>query len=194
MFFLLGYLFLALVFIYIMTDKALILLLSKGDHTAFAVLYKEYYKMASYYILRNSGNEEDAQDIFQDALVVFYEKTLQDNFKLSCSIKTYLYAIIRNLWLKKIRDNKLSLAAKDFEQVIALEENNEVLIKEEKYNQIENALGQLGEKCREIIIKFYYYKKKMTEIAEELAYTNADNVKNQKYKCMQQLKKLVNHE
>lgn len=177
-----------------MTDKALILLLSKGDRQAFALLYKKYYKMVEYFILKNSGNKADAQDVFQDALVVFYEKTLSSSFQLTSTIKTFLYAIARNIWLKKIRDQKLQLATKDFEQVIALEENNTVEVQEAKFIQIENALTQLGVKCREIIVKFYFYKKKMTEIAEELAYTNADNVKNQKYKCMQQLKKLVNNE
>lgn len=176
-----------------MKDKILISLLAKGDQQAFSQLYKKYYKMVEYFILKNSGNKADAQDVFQDALVVFYEKTLNDSFELTSTIKTFLYAISRNIWLKKIRDQKRQLVPQDFEQLIALEETNAVEIKEVQFTQIENALTQLGEKCREIIVKFYFYQKKMTEIAEELSYTNADNVKNQKYKCMQQLKKLANN-
>ena len=89
-----------------MTDKGLILLIAKGDRTAFEFLYKNFYKMAEWLITNNSGTKADAEDTFQDALVAFYEKTLQADFEITCSLKTYVYAIVRNLWLKKLRDQK----------------------------------------------------------------------------------------
>lgn len=174
-----------------MTDKILIQKLKEGDTPAFEYLYKSYYKMAEYFILKNSGQSSDAEDVFQDALVVLYEKSQDDSFQLSCTLKTYLYSIVRNLWLKKLRDSKIQTKITDFESFVQVEE----AIEEDDglFDQVQQALSQLGEKCREIIVQFYYQKKKMTEIASSLNYTNAENAKNQKYKCMQQLKSMLNN-
>lgn len=176
-----------------MTDKELIIALSEGRPEAFTFLYKKYFRMAEWYVTHNSGNRADAEDIFQDALVIFYEKTLDTEFALNCAVKTYIYAVVRNLWLKKIRDQKIKLKETNFEEVVVIEEDLSKDLNEEKFVQIEKAIKLLGEKCQALLTQFYFYKKKMTLIAEELGYTNAANAKNQKYKCMQQLKALLNH-
>src|SRR6516225_9821011 len=53
-------------------------------------------------ILNNNGNREDAKDIFQEAIIVLYEKSKSDSFQLSCLIKTYVYSVSRRLWLKRL--------------------------------------------------------------------------------------------
>jgi DNA-directed RNA polymerase specialized sigma24 family protein len=55
---------------------------------------------------------------------------------------------------------------------------------------MEKAMGSLGEPCKSLLEAYYLQKKDMTEIAETFGYTNADNAKNQKYKCLVRLKKL----
>ena len=58
------------------------------------------------YVLKNSGDKDDAKDVFQNTLIVFYKKVLIENFELSSKISTYLFSIAKNLWLKKLRDEK----------------------------------------------------------------------------------------
>lgn len=175
-----------------MKDLDLLHKIAKAESTSFEYLYKEYYKMAEFFVLKNSGNKADAQDVFQDALVVFYEKTLDESFQLNCQIKTFIYSIVRNLWLKKLRDNKIKTSVNDFEKFVNITDEIDEEENESQLKNVELALQQLGEKCREIIIQFYYYKTKMEVIAQQLEYTNAQTAKAQKYKCMQQLKKLLN--
>jgi RNA polymerase sigma factor (sigma-70 family) len=177
-----------------MTDKDLLILLSKSDTYAYRMLYIQHYKMIEYFILKNSGTCSDAQDIFQDALIVLFEKTRNNEFKLSSSLKTYLYSIVRNLWLKKLRDHKVSLSLKDIEPYEDVEDTSQVLALDMKLNAVEKALEFLGEKCKDILVKFYYYHLKMDEIAVVLNYSNAETVKSQKYKCLQQLKKIMTNE
>lgn len=177
-----------------MTDKDLLILLSKSDTYAYRMLYIQHYKMIEYFILKNSGTCSDAQDIFQDALIVLFEKTRNNEFKLSSSLKTYLYSIVRNLWLKKLRDHKVSLSLKDIEPYEDVEDTSHVLALDMKLNAVEKALEFLGEKCKDILVKFYYYHLKMDEIAVVLNYSNAETVKSQKYKCLQQLKKIMTNE
>jgi RNA polymerase sigma factor (sigma-70 family) len=76
------------------------------------------------------------------------------------------------------------------EEYVSIEEENTANT-EEQEEKVHAALQQLGDKCRQILTLFFYYKKRMEEIATELSYANADTVKNQKYKCMQQLKRIM---
>ena len=59
-----------------------------------------------------------------------------------------------------------------------------------EFQMMEKALLHLGEPCRSLIEAFYLQKKSMTDIAGHFGYTNADNPKNQKYKCLMRLRKL----
>jgi len=149
--------------------------------------------MAKYFVSKNSGSTEEAQDVFQDAIIVLYQKSLNTNFKLTCTLKTYIYSIVRNLWLKALSKRKSNISITDYEKYykIAVEEEKIDDQKDQKLDAILDAIKQLGDKCKKILTSFYFEKKKMTVIAEELGYTNAANAKNQKYKCMQQLKKMV---
>lgn len=58
------------------------------------------------YILKNGGTNEDANDVFQDALVVLYKKLQLPDFKLTASINTYLHAVAQNIWMQELRRQK----------------------------------------------------------------------------------------
>ena len=86
---------------------------------------------------------------------------------------------------------KISLQTNDFEQVIPIEED--VAHHEQRqatFNVMENAMAKIGEPCKSLLEAFYINKKQMQEIAVDFNYTNADNAKTQKYKCLVRLKKL----
>lgn len=169
------------------TDEDLLLLLRENHRKAFEYLYRGHYAMVEYFVKGNSGNEQDAEDIFQETMLVLFDKARYEQFTLSCTVKTFIYSVARNTWLKKLRDNRIKISVKDFERYddIAVEEDN---TENDKQQQVKTAMEQLGEGCRKILVLFYYQKMRMEKIAAELGYTNADNAKNQKYKCLQQLK------
>ena len=62
--------------------------------------------------------------------------------------------------------------------------------RESHYNQLDAALDQIGEPCRSLLKAYYHHDKNMQEIASDFGYTNPDNAKNQKYKCLARLRKL----
>lgn len=170
-----------------LTEAELPQMLRNDYRAAFKLLYRDYYRMVEYFVSKNSGNSADAEDIFQEAMIVLYNYSRESSFTLSCSIKTYIYSVCRNLWLKQLRKRDRQVTVKDFEtfESIGAEEYTE---DNEQVNLVTNAMQQLGEGCRKILTLFYYHKKNMEEIAAEMGYTNADNAKNQKYKCLQHLK------
>lgn len=148
--------------------------------------------MAVNLICSNSGTEQEAKDIYQEAVIAFYERAQQPGFTLTCKIKTYLYAVCRRLWLKRLAEKKrFSInipEAETFEGVDA--EVNEAEEKELNFKRMGESLHALGEPCRSIIQDFYIHDFSMEIISEKFGYTSADNAKNQKYKCLQRLKKL----
>lgn len=148
--------------------------------------------MAVNLICSNNGTEQEAKDIYQEAVIAFYERAQQPEFVLTCKIKTYLYAVCRRLWLKRLAEKKrFSITIPELETVEGIEaEMNEAEEKELNFKRMGDALQALGEPCRSIMEDFYIHNFSMEIISEKFGYTSADNAKNQKYKCLQRLKKL----
>lgn len=166
--------------------------LAKNDARAIESIYKSNFSMIQAFILNNNGSYDDARDIFQEAMIVLYENAKTDSFVLTCQIKTYLYSICRRLWLKRLQQiNRFGGQIENLEETVQVEEDLEI---QERRNAdfaiMERAMGSLGEPCKSLLEAYYLQKKGMNEIAEDFGYTNADNAKNQKYKCLVRLKKL----
>ncbi|HEX2898524.1 MAG TPA: sigma-70 family RNA polymerase sigma factor [Bacteroidia bacterium] len=172
------------------SDQELLQGLRSGRQEAFKCLYQQHYPMVRYLVVQNSGSTEEADDVFQDGLLVLIHKLRGGDFQLTASLKTYLYAVCRNLWLKRLKDKGRTKLI-DFENPVdvadeAPEESNEPVLK-----SLRECLEAIGDSCRKILERYYYLKMSMEEIAADLGYTNADNVKNQKYKCILRLRKLM---
>lgn len=142
-------------------------------------------------ILNNNGTAEDAKDIFQEAMVVLYEKVTGGVFELNCQLKTYLYSVSRRLWLRRLQQSARYLLSDTATEYVSVEEETEVHQQRDlEFGLMEKALNNLGEPCRSLLEAFYIRKQGMQEIAAAFGYTNADNAKNQKYKCLVRLKKI----
>jgi len=166
--------------------------LVNNDSKAIETIYKENYNMVQAFILNNSGTYDDARDIFQEAMITLYEKAKSESFVLTCQIKTYIYSVCRRLWLKRLQQlGRYVSAGENLEETVSVEEDLEIHEKRNaEFAIMERAMGSLGEPCKSLLDAYYIQKKGMTEIATEFGYTNADNAKNQKYKCLMRLKKL----
>ncbi len=166
--------------------------LARNDKNSIESIYRENYTSIQSFVVNNSGSVDDARDIFQEAMIVLYEKSRLATFTLNCQIKTYVYSICRRLWLKRLQQlGKFSTQVENLEEVIPVEEEIE---DHEKKNDdfilMEHAMAKIGEPCKSLLDAYYLQKKNMQEIAAEFGYTNADNAKTQKYKCLVRLKKL----
>jgi len=174
-----------------LTDVEILQLLRTDYRAAFKLLYKDYYRMVEYLVTRNSGSTADAEDIFQEVMLVIFDKSRQPDFELSCAVKTFIYSVGRNLWFKKLRTINRTSNITDFEAFENIAVEDEPADDDGKLQKVTAAMQAMGESCRKILMLFYYQKKNMVEIAAELGYSNAENAKNQKYKCLQQLKSKV---
>ncbi len=169
--------------------------LKNGDHGALSALYKKFYPVVLKLIINNSGTEDEAKDVYQEAVIVLYENARKEGFELNCQMQTYIYSVARRLWLKQLRSNGRTLLYKEEETGLAdvTEDVAVHLEKEEHIRKMNNSLSALGEPCATLIKDFYMHKMSMEAISDKFGYTNPENAKTQKYKCLQRLKKYFFH-
>ena len=170
-----------------MTDKKIIELIRDGRRNkAIKELYALYPKVKKG-VLTHGGNEDDAQEIFLDSLVLLIEKIEKPDFKLTSKLGTFLYGINHFKWMNEMRKQQKSPETRwnDALQITA-EDIDYDEEKDELLNSLSKVLETVSEKCKKIITLFYYQKKKMNEIADELEFSSVNSAKTQKYKCMEQ--------
>jgi len=166
--------------------------LAGSDKNSIELIYRDNFSSIQSFILNNNGSVEDARDIFQEAMIVLYENAGKETFKLNCQIKTYLYSVCRRLWLKRLQQlGKYNYNLENLVDIVPVDaeiEDHEK--KNDDFNLMENAMSKIGEPCKSLLDAYYLQKKNMQELALEFGYTNADNAKTQKYKCLLRLKKI----
>ncbi|GAA4398899.1 hypothetical protein GCM10023187_10020 [Nibrella viscosa] len=175
-----------------LSDDELLVGVATGSDEALTQLYRRYFPMVLHLVISNSGNEDDAKDIYQEALVVVYEKVTTGTLDLNCQLKTYLYSVSRRLWLKQLalrsRDNR---GLVDTESAVSVDDDMaEHEVRDRQFDLMADSLERLGEPCRTLLEDFYIRHLSMQDITEKFGYTNSDNAKTQKYKCLMRLKKL----
>jgi len=177
------------------TEQELLAAMAAGRRDAAEAVYRAHYPVVTKWIMANGGNEADAEDIFQEAMMVLFGKAQSEVFRLTCRIGTYLFAISKHLWYKRLRalQRQPRFMAEDGPEVADSAYEDDIGAHQEReqhYEQLHAALDRLGEPCSSLLKAFYHDDKSMQEIAAAFGYTNPDNAKTQKYKCLTRLRKL----
>src|SRR6187549_4065568 len=124
-----------------MNEKEIFERICKGDEKALEFLYKKYYRMMTKLVITNSGTEDEARDVYQDALIVFWQKATSGNLVLTSKMSTYIYSICQNLWRKELdRKKRLTNEEKDTSETLDLDGP-------EREKIIARCMDQLGETC-----------------------------------------------
>lgn len=173
-------------------EKALLEGLARNETKAVETIYKENYNMVQALIINNNGSADEAKDIFQEAMIVLYERVKTGTFELNCQIRTYVYSVCRRLWLKRLQQmSRYAAPVESLEAVVPVDEDIDAQDQRTiEFEMLNKSIGGLGEPCKSLLEAYYLQKRNMQDIAASFGYTNADNAKNQKYKCLMRLKKI----
>ncbi len=176
------------------SDEAIIEGLRLRSDYIIKYIYQELFPMILFLVTKNTGSEEDAEDIFQDSLIIVFKKIKANDFELSCSFRTYIYSVSRNLWLQKLSKRKqFSREFSDVETYIsmtdyALTEKNQDDV--EKFRLYQQHFLTLGEDCQKVLMLFMK-KVSLREIATEMGFKTEKYAKTRKYLCKEELKKRI---
>lgn len=178
-----------------MSDKTLFSALSNKSKDALKELYlKHRDEFVGWSIKSYNLTEQQSLDIYQEAVIICYENIIQGKIEsLSSSMKTYLFAIGKNKCREFMRQRSSGENIRVLDEGVY--ETPSPNVYDEYYIKlVKKSVSLLGDKCRDILTKFYYYNFRINEIAEELDYKNEASAKNAKYKCMEKLKVLFQQE
>jgi RNA polymerase sigma factor (sigma-70 family) len=168
-----------------MNEKEIFERICKGDEKALEFLYQKYYRMMTKLVITNSGTEEEARDVYQDALIVFWQKATSGNLVLTSKMSTYIYSICQNLWRKEL-DRKKRLSSEEKDTSVTLDTESS-----EREKILAKCIDQLGETCKKVLMFYYFEEMSMQDIADKLGFANTDTAKTKKYKCKKKLDELV---
>jgi len=176
------------------SDEVLIKGLKDQNSRCIRYLYKEYFPLAKSIVERNSGNYEDAEDLFQDSVVVLYKRLTNENINLKCSLKTFFFGICRNLWMQRL-DRKWRLLYSESMaeepagsyEITDKEFSEEIL---EKKRLFQKHFLTLPMRCQKILL-LYLKDLPLRKIAEELGMKNEEYAKARKYSCKNMLRKRI---
>ncbi|MBL0742970.1 RNA polymerase sigma factor [Chryseolinea lacunae] len=165
--------------------------LRKRDNAAYNLLYTFYYPGIESFVRKNSGTKADAQDIFQETILVLLEKVPKEDFMLTSSIKTYITAVAHNLWLKRLRDAKRVLPlAIDYElEDMTLSEFEQHEERLRSKNVMKRLFERLTRHCVIFLTKTFLSGASREMLVEAMGYKNPHTFDNQKYKCLEQARK-----
>ena len=153
-------------------------------------LYRSAFPSVRHHVSRHGGSLQDAQDVFHDALIVLYEQAVAEKLVLNASASTYLMGISRNLWhheqRRRVRLPHETLP-NDFEP-LAIEEP---VAAEEPAFAVLDYVEQLGAKCKQVLLGFYYFQQPLAQIAEAHDYRSVRSATVQKFKCLERLRNSV---
>jgi len=173
------------------TDTETLTRLQNRDNAAYRLLYSFYYPGIEKFVKQNSGTTADADDVFQETIMVLLQKVPKEDFVLTSSIKTYITAVASNIWLKRLRAAKRTTQLDgnyEWEDMTlaAWEQEEE---KRLKRNRLQRVFEKLTRHCVVFLTKTFLSGASREQLMEEMGYKNTHTFDSQKYKCLEQARK-----
>jgi DNA-directed RNA polymerase specialized sigma24 family protein len=150
----------------------------------FVALYKGAFPAVARYVSKMGGTFDEAKDIFQDALVVYYEKAVTGELDIRINAKAYLMGIAKHLWLKKFGHDSRYIPIEGFDA----ECSEDIGVSDHK---LLNFLQTAGKKCMDLLRSFYYDQLSLNDIAETFGFSGVRSATVQKYKCLEKVRETV---
>jgi RNA polymerase sigma factor (sigma-70 family) len=176
------------------SDQQYIEALVQNDPVLLNELYRRYSGKIKGMVLKNSGTEQDAADVFQEGLIALYQKASTGKFVLTCPLDAFLYTICRNKWINEINKRKGTGVTFTDTEGYSIDDDTfksaeQVMQHHQRRELLEEKFAQLGEGCRELL-ELSWGGRAMEEVAGLLNITYA-YVRKKKSECMGKLVELV---
>ena len=175
-------------------DQVIIHGILTGDEKILTRFYKDNIHYIQGYIIRNSGNYEDVEDVFQDALVILYQKLRSGFLELNVSIRTYFYGICKNIWRNRLR-KKQKLILEDSHNHFQKEIYNPIFTdienqdREHLYRKHFQKLSTINKK----VLSLFFEGKSMREISKIIGYSEG-YTRRKKFEAKNRLLKMIEND
>jgi len=177
-------------------DLEIIQGIRERDNKILEYLYNEYFGLVYDVVSQNKGNEDDARDVLQEAIILIYRKIRDESLELNSSFKTYLYSVSRYIWKRELRNRETEthhLMKYTREDSRATESPDPDHEQQERYRLYQEHFNKLGKECRSVL-RMFLNNCSMEHIAKKMGYKSRKFVKKKKYKCKEQLVRSIKND
>ncbi len=177
------------------SDEQILKGVLRHDNLILQYIYKQFYYKISYFVKKNQGNEDDASDVFQEAIIVIYRKLKENDLVFQkSSFAGYLFSVCRFIWLKQLEKRRIE--RKKLNETLPFQENLydenlvELVDKNERYGLYQKHFATLSTDCQKLM-QLFFEKVSLREIAKIMGYKSEKYAKTRKYKCKEILIKRI---
>jgi RNA polymerase sigma factor (sigma-70 family) len=178
------------------TVEAILEGLKTSNSNVLEYVYKKYFPIVRFFVIKNSGTDDDAKDVFQEAIILIYKKLIDGSLDLTCTFKTYLYSVGRLLWLRQLEKKKVRKEVVTDNQVFIRVDDNDfegLVTEQEQYRIYQKHFQLLHKDCQEIL-RLFLQKVPLKEIAQMMSIKSDKYLKKRKYACKEALIKRIQND
>ncbi len=153
-------------------------------------IYHEYYYGIRQMILNNSGSDDDARDVFQEAMIVLYQKLKDTSFILTSSLNTYLYSVARIIWYRELKRRRDLHCVDEFDTLVEYQDMLEAIEKKERLQFFREKFEELSDDCKRIL-HLFLNNIPIRDITKMMGYSSDQHTKNRRLRCKMSLIKKI---
>ena len=175
-----------------LSDEQLLLKgIAMGDEKVIRHIYTQYHKSIVHFVETHHGTLEDAKDIFQEGMVLLFQKSKDPNFELKSSFFTYFYAVCRNIWFNRMRKKSFGEVTLTEEMKLMYTNEEASAIEQNEQDRLyRKHFKRLGKDCQRLL-SLFFDKISMVEIAKQMGFSSESYAKKRKFQCKQQLVAMI---
>lgn len=170
-----------------LSDKDIIEGVRHQDEKVLNYLYDNYFKLVKNHVIKNNGTEDDASDVFQETIILLYQKICENNLELTSDLRGFFFGIARNVWNNLFRQKSKT---EELHNIDIVEENDEEVSDQLFMKIMTRAFNKLKPECQEVL-KMFYDGLSFEEIAQKMNYKNEIYARRKKYLCKEALIEII---
>lgn len=173
-------------------ERELVNRIRHNDRTVLGELFVRYRKLACSYVTANGGDEPDAEDMLQEAIIVLWQRVCSGQFELRAKLSTFIMGVVKNKWMSEMRKRqKIEKEARLSDVSDGEASLLDSVIEGERLERVRAALEAMNEGCRQLLMLYYFEERSFKDVAGIMGFANADVAKAKKYQCKKALERLL---
>ena len=164
-----------------------------NNSTILRYIYSENFPKVRQHICINGGSEDEAADIFQEAIVIIFEKARKEKLELTVKFSTYLYAVAKVVWMAYLRKNRKEedvFQLNEPECDYGIGEVDNYVVENERFKLVWRYFDNISKDCQ-TIIRLFLEGKSISEVTQEMNYSSEQHTKNRRLRCKESLIKKI---
>ena len=165
--------------------------LVEGNSRIISKIYSTNFTQVKRFILQNKGGVEDAEDVFQKALLQIAVRHKKEGIQINSNFDAYLFTVCKNLWRRELNSKKNRVTNQEVIELVSdAKENANALVEQKRHELFLEKLNLVSDNC-EKILSLFFAKVPYAEIVESTEYNSETVVRQRVFKCKKKLTDLI---